>query len=118
MKGEADDTGTIITFHPDPEIFQQTTHYRYDTLAARLRELAFLNKGINITLTDERELVDEFVKTDDGEAEVVNIRPFEQFGQSGVTAAKPELSAPVPAPEPEKTVSAQEPEPEKPATPV
>ena len=58
------------------------------------------------------------VKTDDGEAEVVNIRPFEQFGQSGVTAAKPELSAPVPAPEPEKTVSAQEPEPEKPATPV
>ncbi len=58
------------------------------------------------------------VKTDDGEAEVVNIRPFEQFGQSGVTAAKPELSAPVPAPETEKTVSAQEPEPEKPATPV
>ena len=58
------------------------------------------------------------VKTDDGEAEVVNIRPFEQFGQSGVTAAKPELSAPVPAPELEKTVSAQEPEPEKPAAPV
>ena len=53
------------------------------------------------------------VKTDDGEAEVVNIRPFGQFGQSGVTAAKPVLSAPVPAPEPEKTVSTPEPPPRK-----
>ena len=58
--GEASDTGTIITFHPDPTIFTQTTVYRYETLAARLRELAFLNKGIHIRLTDERELVDEF----------------------------------------------------------
>ena len=60
--GECDDTGTIITFHPDSTIFTQTIVYKYDTLAARLRELAFLNKGIRITLTDERELVDEFVK--------------------------------------------------------
>ena len=58
--GEASDTGTTITFHPDPTIFTQTTVYRYETLAARLRELAFLNKGIHIRLTDERELVDEF----------------------------------------------------------
>ena len=60
--GECGDTGTIITFHPDPEIFTQTTVYRYDTLAARLRELAFLNKGIRICLTDMRELVDELAE--------------------------------------------------------
>ena len=59
--GDCDDTGTIITFHPDAEIFTQTTVYKYDTLAARLRELAFLNKGIRINLTDMREVVDEFV---------------------------------------------------------
>ncbi len=76
VKGEASDTGTIITFHPDPEIFQQTTHYKYDTLAARLRELAFLNKGIHITLTDERELTDEFVKTDDGESKATGRKVY------------------------------------------
>lgn len=59
--GECSDTGTIITFHPDATIFTQTIVYKYDTLAARLRELSFLNKGIHIRLTDERELVDEFV---------------------------------------------------------
>lgn len=66
--GECDNTGTIITFHPDAEIFVQTTVYKYDTLAARLRELAFLNKGINIRLTDRRELVDEFVQDENGDA--------------------------------------------------
>ncbi|MBQ1683457.1 MAG: DNA topoisomerase (ATP-hydrolyzing) subunit B [Bacteroidales bacterium] len=74
--GEADDTGTIITFHPDPEIFVQTTHYKYDTLAARLRELAFLNKGIKITLTDERELVDEFIKDESGESKATGRKVF------------------------------------------
>ena len=53
--GDASDTGTIITFHPDATIFTQTTVYKYDTLAARLRELSFLNKGIRISLTDKRE---------------------------------------------------------------
>jgi len=53
--GVSDKTGTIQTFQPDPEIFTQTLEYRYDTLASRLRELAFLNKGIKLTLTDERE---------------------------------------------------------------
>ena len=74
--GEANDTGTIITFHPDPEIFVQTTHYKYDTLAARLRELAFLNKGIKITLTDEREKVDEFVKDESGESKATGRKVF------------------------------------------
>ncbi len=58
--GESDKTGTIQWFQPDAEIFTQTTEYRYDTLATRLRELAFLNKGIRLTLTDER------VTNDDG----------------------------------------------------
>ena len=59
VTGTCDDHGTIITFHPDKSIFTQTIVYRYDTLAARMRELAFLNKGIRITLTDERELTEE-----------------------------------------------------------
>ena len=65
--GECDDTGSIITFHPDATIFTQTIVYKYETLAARLRELAFLNKGIRITLTDLRSLVDEFVEDENGE---------------------------------------------------
>ena len=65
--GSADDTGTTITFHPDATIFTQTIVYKYDTLAARLRELAYLNKGIRITLTDNREKVEEFVTAEDGE---------------------------------------------------
>ncbi len=62
------DHGTIITFHPDPSIFVQTTVYKYETLAARLRELSFLNKGIHIRLTDRRTLVDEFVQDESGES--------------------------------------------------
>ncbi len=66
--GDSDNTGTIITFHPDAEIFTQTTIYKYDTLAARLRELSYLNKGVRITLTDERELVDEYVTDENDNA--------------------------------------------------
>ena len=65
--GESNDSGTIITFHPDPTIFQLTTVYKYDTLANRLRELSYLNKGIRITLTDLREKVEEFETAEDGE---------------------------------------------------
>jgi len=50
-----DRTGTTVTFKADPKIFQETTEFNYDTLATRLRELAFLNKGLRITLYDERE---------------------------------------------------------------
>lgn len=52
--GEATKRGTTVTFKPDRTIFTQTTEYSYDTLAARMRELSFLNKGITITLTDKR----------------------------------------------------------------
>ena len=52
--GPAASTGTTVTFKPDPEMFQETTLYRYETLLKRLREEAFLNGGVRITLTDER----------------------------------------------------------------
>ncbi len=65
--GDCTDTGTTITFHPDATIFTQTITFKYDTLAARLRELSYLNKGIRITLTDERELVDEYTVGAEGE---------------------------------------------------
>src|SRR6202140_1252343 len=51
--GKSRKTGTKITFHPDPTIFDKSV-YSFDTLSQRLRELAFLNKGLKITLTDER----------------------------------------------------------------
>ncbi len=59
--GETDKRGTEVTFTPDKSIFQQTTEYNYDTLAARLRELAYLNKGITVILTDKRNFDDEGV---------------------------------------------------------
>ncbi|EFB74644.1 DNA topoisomerase (ATP-hydrolyzing) subunit B [Subdoligranulum variabile] len=52
--GSAASTGTLVIFKPDPEMFQETTQYRYETLLKRLREEAFLNAGVRITLTDER----------------------------------------------------------------
>ncbi|AFC27002.1 GyrB [Paenibacillus mucilaginosus 3016] len=52
--GETEETGTQATFWPDEEIFKETTEYDFDTLQSRIRELAFLNKGIEIVLTDER----------------------------------------------------------------
>ena len=47
-------TGTVVTFKPDPQIFKQTLEYSYETLALRMRELSYLNKGITIVITDER----------------------------------------------------------------
>ncbi|QSS96472.1 DNA topoisomerase (ATP-hydrolyzing) subunit B [Psychroflexus sp. ALD_RP9] len=59
--GETQLNGTEVTFKPDPEIFQETVDYNYETLSKRLRELAFLNKGIRISITDRRH------KNEDGE---------------------------------------------------
>ncbi|GGK33165.1 DNA gyrase subunit B [Yeosuana aromativorans] len=61
--GDTDKRGTVVTFAPDPTIFTQTLEYSYDTLASRMRELSFLNKGITIKLTDRR------TKKDNGEFE-------------------------------------------------
>ena len=52
--GPSKDQGTLVTFSPDPEIFGETTEYNYDTLSLRMRELSFLNKGIEISITDKR----------------------------------------------------------------
>ncbi|KAB8151326.1 DNA topoisomerase (ATP-hydrolyzing) subunit B [Kordia sp. TARA_039_SRF] len=52
--GDSDQNGTVVTFKPDASIFTQTLEYNYETLANRMRELAYLNKGITITLTDKR----------------------------------------------------------------
>ena len=63
--GPAASTGTTVTFKPDPVMFTDTTVYDYDILLKRLREEAFLNAGVRITLTDERE---ETVASNDGAA--------------------------------------------------
>ena len=52
--GTSDKRGTVVTFKPDPEIFQQVLEYNYETLANRMRELSYLNKGITLTLIDKR----------------------------------------------------------------
>jgi len=75
--GESDLNGTEVTFKPDPIIFTQTTEYSYDTLANRMRELAYLNKGITITLIDHRrvdengESVTEVFKSEKGLEEFI-----------------------------------------------
>ncbi len=61
--GETDITGTFITYRPDGEIFD-TLEYKYDTLAVRFKEMSFLNSGLTLTLTDEREEVDGEYKTE------------------------------------------------------
>ena len=53
--GDTDETGTFIMFKADPEIFTETTVYEYEVLQRRLREQAFLNAGLSITLTDKRD---------------------------------------------------------------
>ena len=52
--GKTKETGTTVSFMPDPEIFKEGTRFDYETLKERMRELAFLNKGLTITLTDKR----------------------------------------------------------------
>jgi len=56
--GKSDKSGTSVTFKPDGTIFQ-TTEFNFEILSARLRELAFLNKGILLTIKDERELIED-----------------------------------------------------------
>lgn len=52
--GETDHRGTVVNFKPDAEIFKETTVFEYDKLATRIRELAFLNRGLRISITDKR----------------------------------------------------------------
>ena len=52
--GKTDKTGTKVSFRPDPDIFEEQ-EFSFDTLSGRLRELAFLNRGLHIRMVDERE---------------------------------------------------------------
>jgi DNA gyrase subunit B len=64
--GQSKHTGTLITFKPDPTIFTITTEFKFDVLANRLRELAFLNPGVEIVLSDERDEKKEVFYYPDG----------------------------------------------------
>lgn len=81
--GKTDHTGTTITFLPDPEVFE-TTIYKYETIATRLRELAFLNAGLTIEITDKRTGTTETFKYDGG------IREFVQYINRNKTPLHPE----------------------------
>ncbi len=86
--GKAKGTGTLITFMPDPEIFKETTEFKADRITQRLRELAFLNSGLEITFTDERvpeakqetfyykDGVEEFVKQLNKSKEAIHPKPI------------------------------------------
>ncbi|MFD4373663.1 DNA topoisomerase (ATP-hydrolyzing) subunit B [Streptomyces sp. NPDC058486] len=69
-----DETGTSVTFWSDPDIFE-TTEYSFETLSRRFQEMAFLNKGLTITLTDERESAKATVGADDPDAEAADETP-------------------------------------------
>jgi DNA gyrase subunit B len=89
-------TGTFITFLPDPTIFTITTEFKFERLASRLRELAFLNPGLEITLTDERAEppkkeaflykhgIEEFVKQLGENKQVIHPKPIILRGQRKV----------------------------------
>ncbi len=86
--GKAKGTGTLIKFMPDPEIFHETTEFKTNIIAQRLRELAFLNSGLEIIFTDERQAnaeperfyyqsgVEEFVKQLNKNREVLHPKPI------------------------------------------
>ena len=76
--GESAITGTTVHFQPDQDIFSLTTEYKFDTHAARLRELAYLNKGIRLSLTDEREAVEDGFLTEKFHSEG-GLKEFVQF---------------------------------------
>ena len=89
-------TGTLITFLPDPEIFTITTEFKFERLSTRLRELAFLNPGLEITLTDDRAAtarketflykhgIEEFVKQLGENKQVLHPKPVALRGQRKV----------------------------------
>ena len=91
--GKAKGTGTLVTFKPDPEIFKETTEFKSDRIIQRLRELAFLNSGLEITFIDERQSeakqevyyykdgIEEFVKQLSKGKEVLHPKPISFTGR-------------------------------------
>jgi DNA gyrase subunit B len=99
--GDSQKTGTKITFLPDAEIFLTTRDFKYEILAKRLRELAFLNPGIQITLNDERAEKSEVFRFDEGIKQfvsfldrgkvVIHDGPILIHGETSLDSGKPEL---------------------------
>lgn len=75
--GDSDGHGTFIKFKADDEIFQETTKYSFDILERRLREQAFLNAGLSISLTDKRELIEKAADDKYGEDEHTTVYCYE-----------------------------------------
>ena len=76
--GVSTETGTTITFWPDPEIFE-TLDFKYETLANRLRELSFLNRGLKLTLRDDRELNEQGVSRTESFISEGGLKEFVRF---------------------------------------
>jgi DNA gyrase subunit B len=101
--GKATGTGTLITFKPDPEIFRETIEFKADKIAQRLRELAFLNSGLEITFVDERSAeakqdrfyykdgVEEFVKQLNTGKEPIHPKPISFHKEQKVTTPDKEV---------------------------
>jgi DNA gyrase subunit B len=93
--GKSKETGTMITFKPDPTIFTITVEFKFDILANRLRELAFLNPGVEIILKDERnereerfyyrDGIEEFVKQLGKNKQVLHPKPIALAGKREIT---------------------------------
>lgn len=85
--GETNESGTEVTFKPDSEIFREGTDFDYDTLKIRMRELAFLNKGLTITLTDVR----DGAKREDVFCYAGGITEFVKFLNEGKELVDPDI---------------------------
>ncbi len=81
--GVTDKTGTIVTFYPDKSIFT-TTEFHYDILSSRLRELAFLNKGIRLSITDKRDVEDANGDAADNDEGKVKYRTESFYSEEGL----------------------------------
>ena len=84
-----EERGTLVTFHPDAEIFSVTV-YDYDVLSARLRELAFLNKGLRLSLTDRREKKEDGSFKTDSYYSAEGLKDFISYLDSNRTVLMPE----------------------------
>lgn len=88
--GKTKKTGTTVTFWPDPEIFKETTEFNYETLKARFREMAFLNKGLKIVLIDERNQAEDGTPVKEVFQAMGGLRDFVKFlNQDKETLNKP-----------------------------
>src|ERR1043166_9349653 len=101
--GKAKGTGTLITFKPDPEIFRETTEFKADRITQRLRELAFLNSGLEISFIDERvpdskresfyykDGVEEFVRQLNKSKEALHPKPISVRKETRMLTAEKEV---------------------------